>query len=193
MPSRICIIQGHPDPDGGHFGHALAEAYADAAMAAGHDVSRIEIAELNLPCLRSRGEWLEGAPDAAIVTAQERIRDADHLVILFPLWLGDMPALLKAFLEQVMRPGFALPAGAAKLNAGLLKGRSARIIVTMGMPAPVYRWFFGGYAVRLLRRNILQFVGIRPVRTSIIGMVEGSARHRARWLKKVRQLGHAAR
>jgi len=192
MPSRICIIQGHPDPRGDHFGHALAAAYAEGA-AAGHDVSRIEIAELDLPCLRSREEWLQGERSEAILAAQGHIRDADHLVILFPLWLGDMPALLKAFLEQVMRPGFAIPEGAATLNAGLLKGRSARIIVTMGMPAPVYRWFFGGYAVRLLRRNILHFVGIRPVRTSIIGMVEGHARHRERWLEKARQLGHAAR
>src|SRR3546814_9849412 len=58
---------------------------------------------------------------------------ADHLVILYPLWLGDVPALLKGFLEQILRPGFAIDEGSTGMSAKLLTGRSARIIVTMGM------------------------------------------------------------
>ena len=75
----------------------------------------------------------------------------------------------------------------------LLVGRSARIVVTMGMPALVYRWYFGGHAVRLLERNILRFVGIAPVRRTVIGMVEGkSPRPRQRWLDLLERLGRRA-
>ena len=58
---RILIIQGHPDPAGRHFGHALADAYAEGAMAAGHEVRRIEVALLDFPLLRSQADWLKGA------------------------------------------------------------------------------------------------------------------------------------
>lgn len=40
--------------------------------------------------------------------AQDGIGWAEHIVFFFPLWLGDMPASLKGFLEQVARPGFAI-------------------------------------------------------------------------------------
>src|SRR3546814_10287671 len=75
---------------------------------------------------------------------------ADHLVILYPLWLGDVPALLKGFLEQILRPGFAIDEGSTGMSAKLLTGRSARIIVTMGMPAPIYRLFFRAHSLKSL-------------------------------------------
>jgi putative NADPH-quinone reductase len=74
-----------------------------------------------------------------------------------------------------------------------LKGRSARVVVTMGMPAPLYRWFFRAHSLRSLERNILAFCGIGPVRDSLIGMVEagGPAKHQ-RWLATMRELGRRA-
>jgi putative NADPH-quinone reductase len=119
------------------------------------------------------------------------MRWAEHLVIVYPLWLGDMPAYLKAFLEQIARPGFAFTPGRHGLTPGELKGKSARIIVTMGMPAFVYRWFFFKHSLTSLKRNILQFVGIRPVRETIIGMIETTDRNK--WLGRIRALGAAAR
>jgi putative NADPH-quinone reductase len=83
-----------------------------------------------------------------------------------------MPALLKAFLEQVLRPGFAFERGARNpFTAKRLGGRSARIVVTMGMPALVYRWVFRAHSVKSLERNILGFAGIGPVRETLIGGV----------------------
>ncbi|MBL8172809.1 MAG: NAD(P)H-dependent oxidoreductase, partial [Acidobacteria bacterium] len=46
MSRQIVILQGHPDPQGGHYDHALADAYAQGAQQAGHQVSQIEIAKL---------------------------------------------------------------------------------------------------------------------------------------------------
>ncbi|HEX2451526.1 MAG TPA: NAD(P)H-dependent oxidoreductase, partial [Gemmatimonadales bacterium] len=112
----------------------------------------------------------------------------------FPLWLGGLPALLRAFLEQLFRPGFAFSGSLAKGGKKELVGKSAHVIVTMGMPAPVYRWYFRAHSLKSLERNVLKFCGIAPVRATIIGMVEagGPERHR-RWLEKVRALGRRAR
>jgi putative NADPH-quinone reductase len=190
---RITIIQGHPDPDGRHFGHALAQAYREGAEAAGHVVRLVEVAKLDFPLLRTQDDFDHGTPPDAIRPAQEAIAWADHLVILYPLWLGDLPALLKGFLEQVLRPEFAFTKTAPDRPAKKrLTGRSARVVVTMGMPAFAYRWFYRAHSLRNLERNVLKFCGIGPVRSSLIGMVEAAdGRRRARWLVKMRGLGKA--
>ena len=91
----------------------------------------------------------------------------------FPLWLGDMPALLKGFLEQVARPGFAFKGDGENPFAHKgLAGRSARVVVTMGMPALVYRWYFRAHSLKSLERNILGFVGIAPIHETLVGMVD---------------------
>lgn len=151
------------------------------------------MAELQFPLLRSKHEWGKGAVAPAIESAQETIRWAEHLVFLYPLWLGDVPALFKAFLELVARPGFAIAAADQGMPRKLLKGRSARVIVTMGMPALFYRIVYRAHSLRSLERNILAFAGISPVRHSIIGGVEGSDGHRQRWIERVRRLGANAR
>ena len=190
MPRRIAIIQGHPDPAGGHFGHALADNYAHAAEEAGHLVRRIEVARLGFPLLHSLAEWNEGPPPAGLREAQETIAWADHLVLIFPLWLGAMPALLKAFLEQVLRPGFALIYQGHRFPQKGLEGKSARVIVTMGMPAFWYRWFFRGHGVRGLTSNILGFCGIKPVQETLVGLVEATdGRARKKWLVRLARLG----
>ena len=195
MSRRIAIIQGHPDPQGGHFGHALADSYARGARQAGHDVRIVDVARTDFPVLRTRDEWENGVFPESIRRVQDTIRWAEHLVILYPLWLGSMPALLKAFLEQVMRPGF----GTSRVESGktwkkLLTGRSARVVVTMGMPAVVYRWYFGAHSLKSLERNILKFVGIGPVAETLIGLVETvSGESRRKWLDKLRALGAAGK
>ena len=193
MAKRIVIIQGHPDPRAVHFGHALAEWYAKGAEEAGHFVRHISVAALDFPFLRSKEEWDKQPCPASLQAAQLDIQWADHMVILFPLWLGSMPALLKAFMEQVFRPEFAIrPGPSGKLWEKLLKGKSARIVVTMGMPALVYRWFYRAHSLKSLERNILAFSGVAPVRASMIGMIEGGASKREKWLTKMRCLGRAA-
>jgi len=194
MSRRIVIVQGHPDPAKPHLGQALAEAYAEGALAAGHEVRRIIVGDLEFPLLRSQRAWHE-EPPPAIREAQETIGWADHLVILYPLWLGTMPAQLKAFMEQLFRPGFAFSQEQpGTMGKRLLTGKSARVIVTMGMPALFYRWWFRAHSLKSLERNILRFVGIHPVRASLFGMVEGVGdARRQKWLEKVRLLGHGGR
>ena len=191
MASRILVIQGHPDLSVPHFGHALANAYALGAREGGHEVQVLDVAAFDFPLLRSKADWDGGALPPELLPAQQAIVWAQHLVLFFPLWLGGMPALVKGFLEQVARPGFALSKPAkGKLPKKLLAGRSARVVVTMGMPALVYRWYFRAHSLKALERNILGFVGIAPIRETLVGRVEGlQPAERQRWIDKLRVLG----
>ena len=193
MPSKITIIQGHPDSSRQHLCHALADAYAHAAAQAGHSVTRVEIAGIEFPLLRTQEEFNSGTLPASLKPAVNAVAEADHIVLIFPLWLGTMPALVKAFLEQVIRPGVAFvyeKAGARKL----LSGRSAHIVVTMGMPAWLYQTFFCSHGIRGLRRNVFKFAGFSPVRTTMFGMIEkASDATKSRWFETMRKNGVNAR
>lgn len=191
---RLLLVQGHPDTAARHFGHALADAYADGARAAGHEVRTVDVARLDFPLLRSQAEWQHGALPPALAPVQQDILWAHHLVFFFPLWMGDMPALLKAFIEQVARPGFAFDrTKGGPLGQKALGGRSARVVVTMGMPALVYRFVFRAHSLKSLERNILGFIGIAPIHETLVGNVEGlDEKARTQWLAALRRLGERA-
>ena len=193
-PHRIVLIQGHPDAQAPHLCHALAQAYADGATAAGHEVRQIDVATIDFALLRSQHEWELGLLPAVLKPAQADIGWAQHIVLFFPLWLGDMPALLKGFLEQVARPGFAFNTeGGNTFGRKGLTGRSARVVVTMGMPALVYRWYFRAHSVKSLERNILGFVGIAPMSETLVGSVEQLGEEGvAKWKRRMRALGAKA-
>lgn len=178
--SKILIIDGHPDPAPERLNHALAEAYAKAAHELGHEVRTIGLAGLDFPLMRTQADFVQGTPVAAIQAAQDCLKWADHYAFFFPLWIGDMPALLKAFMEQTFRPGVAMEyAGRHRPPKQLLRGKTARIVVTMGMPAVVYRRLMGAYALKALER-IFQFAGVGPVRETIIGGIEGAGESKKR-------------
>jgi len=154
----------------------------------------LEVARIAFPLLKSKAEWDEGALPSSLEPAQQDIRWAQHLVIIYPLWLGGMPAVLKGFLEQVARPDFAVSRAVPNaMPRKLLKGRSARIVVTMGMPALIYRWYFGAHALKALKRNILGFAGVSPIRETLIGSVESmKPAQRLDWLGRLMRLGSTA-
>lgn len=194
MSKKIVVVQGHPDPAPERLCRALGDAYARGAAKAGHEVRRIDVAALDFPLLRSQAQFERGGPPPAIAEAQETLRWADHWVIVYPVWFGDAPALFKGFIEQTFRPGFALRYRDGRIPQGLLKGRSARVIVTMGMPSLVYRFFFFAHGLRNLKRNVLSYAGVGPVRTMLIGSAKGMSRDAAeKWLDDAEALGREAR
>lgn len=189
MRKNIVIVDGHPDPDPSRFCRTLANEYEIAARGAGHTIEIIRVSTLNFPLLRSRSEWENNDPPPTIKDAQNLIAAAEHITVIYPLWLGSMPAMLKGFFEQVFRPGFAIDFGKRTLTPGILTGKSARVIVTMGMPSFIYRWYYMAHSLKSLERNILRFVGLKPIRHSIIGNVEGNPSARLKWIERVRKLG----
>lgn len=195
MSQRILILDGHPDPSPDRFMHALANAYREGAEAGKHEVMTIRAADVDFPLLRTQKDYEKEEPVEAVRRCQWAMDWATHVVILYPLWLGSMPAFLKGLLEQMLRPGFAY--STKKLGRWPVKlqsGKSARIVVTMGMPGFVYRWYFRAHSLRSLQRNILHFIGFRRVRATVIGSVgtlDSSAR--TKYFAEMRKLGRVAR
>ncbi|MDX2156193.1 MAG: NAD(P)H-dependent oxidoreductase [Hyphomicrobiaceae bacterium] len=187
--SRIAIVVGHARRD--TFCEALAQAYADGARAAGHTVELFVTSRMSFdPILHDGFEKLQPLePDLA--AAHSAIMQADHLVLIFPLWLGTLPAIFKGFLERVLQPDLIQPSREGRF-VPILEGKSARVIMTMGMPGLVYRWWYGAHALKMLKRNILEFVGVSPVRSTVLGMIGTvKADQRQAWLQEVGELGRS--
>ena len=190
MTARILILNGHPDPVRKGLCHALADAYGAGAVEGGHEMRRLDIATLDFGFVHSQAEFENGGAPADIEAAQASLKWASHVVVIFPLWLGDVPAVLKAFLEQTLRPGFAYAYRPSGFPEMLLKGRSARVVVTMGMPALVYRWYFRAHGLKNLKRNILRFVGFSPVRDTMLGSVGTRSKEKiSSWFDDMKALG----
>lgn len=190
MKKLIAIVQGHVDPRGRQLGRALAGAYATSAEAAGFRVEVIDVVRLKRPLLGSAPE-----PSPAIREAQAVIARAKHVVIFCPLWLGTMPVLLRDFWSQIFQsaePG-GLAGAAREIGGADAPGRkSARIVMTLGMPAVFYRSYFGTYELKSLERDFLGFCGIGSIRENLVGAVEAQdARRRDKWLERMRGLGRA--
>lgn len=191
---NILILDGHPDPSDARLVHALADAYRQGAEQAKHSVQVVRLADLSFPLLRSQADYEKDEPVEAVRQVQHLMDWATHVVIFYPLWLGSMPAMLKALLEQMMRPGFAFSAKQlGRWPVKYMSGKSARIVVTMGMPGFWYRWYFRAHSLRSLQRNILEFVGFGRVRSTIIGSAGSMTRmQREAWLQNLRDLGQLA-
>ncbi|HEY0682250.1 MAG TPA: NAD(P)H-dependent oxidoreductase [Steroidobacter sp.] len=194
MTKRILIIDGHPDPAGERLVHALAQAYREGAEFGMHEVMTLRVADLSFPLLRTQADYEKGEPSQPIRDCQSMLDWATHVVIVYPLWLGSMPAMLKALLEQILRPGFAFSTRQqGRWPVKLQSGKSARIVITMGMPGWLYRWYFRAHSLRSLQRNILHFVGFRRVRATLIGNVANlSSAQRHACLQRMRRLGQRA-
>lgn len=186
---RIVIVVGHPRQN--TLCEALAQAYARGARSSGNEVQLFVLSRLSFdPILHNGFESVQPLePDLAPV--HEALLRATCIVFLFPLWLGDMPALMKGFLERVLQPDLVEPAQKGQFPK-LLKGKRARVIITMGMPGFIFRWWFRAHALKLLRRNILEFLGAGPVRTTIFGNVMGVGEDgHERWIKQAEALGRS--
>jgi putative NADPH-quinone reductase len=194
MPTNVCVINGHPDPSPKRLIHALADAYQSAASGAGHDTSRIDVAALEYGFLTSAARMSEPPPEA-ILQARDQIAEADHVCLLFPLWLGSMPSKCRAFFEWAACGGFFIEESETKGGwpKQLMKGKSARIIVTMGMPGAIYSLFWGAHALKAFEQGVLGISGFKPIRHSVLGGVgEASPKQVTRWLAEISRLGARA-
>ena len=195
MTKTICVIDGHPDPDPSRFIHAITDAYCDGATRAGFGVERIDVATLQ-PEPLLRNDAFDQPPQEPVLGEREKLVRANHVMLAFPLWLGSMPAATRAFFEQAASGRFLIqePEGDSRWPKKLMKGKSARIIVTMGMPAFIYRTIMGSSALKALEKGIFGISGFKPIRHTIFGGVNAvSDAKRQDWLEEVRQLGEAGR
>jgi putative NADPH-quinone reductase len=187
---NILVIDGHPDTKRA-FCHAAAEAYAEGARSTGYQTRLVRLADAEFQILRSAAEFAAAPTSKDMLKAREDVMWADHLVLVFPLWLGSAPAYVRAFLEQLSRAEFVAHMD-GKTLVQRLKGKSARLIVTMGMPSLMYRLMFGAHGVKSIAQSVLGFAGVRPVRKTLIGLIDAEAKTQERRLARLRALGTRA-
>nr|WP_145404549.1 NAD(P)H-dependent oxidoreductase [Paenibacillus xylanexedens] len=187
--NKILIINGHPDPQS--YCRALSTSYTEGARKSGASVELIDLSEIEFnPNLRyGYRQRTELEPD--LLKAQELIRWADHLVFVYPMWWGTMPAVLKGFIDRIFLPGFAMRYREnSVLWDKLLKGKSAQLIVTSDTPRLYNALVYGNAGHRLMKNNILKFSGVSPVRVTDISPVRNSTEaFRQKWLDKVKEMG----
>ena len=190
--TKILIIHGHPEA--GSLGSALADACATSARDAGHDVREIRLRDLEVdPVLRDRGARFADL-EPCIVEARESIEWAQHLVVQYPTWWASTPALLKGFIDRVFVPGFAYRYH-DKGNGWdkLLKGRSARLLVTMDAPVIFDSLYYFASSRRAMSKGVMAFSGVKPTKVSTFAPIRSSSdQKRAAWLEKAQTLGSAA-
>lgn len=181
---KVLLVIGHPDPRS--FGAALAQAYGEGARASGCEVDVMHLAALDFD---ATPVGKPGPLESDLVAARERILSADHVVLVYPTWLGAMPARMKGFFERVFGDGFAFRfEPGSRMPKRLLMGRSADVLVTMDTPPLIYRLLLGAPGHTLVRRAILGPAGIAPVRVFSFGPLRDSTeRRRAGWLREARR------
>ncbi|RJE89699.1 flavodoxin family protein [Paenibacillus sp. 1011MAR3C5] len=189
MKTNILVINGHPDPKS--FCSALSEAYIAGAEGNGAQVRYLDLSKLSFNPILQYGYRQRTELEPELVEAQELIRWAHHLVYVYPTWWGAMPALLKGFIDRVFLPGFAFKYRQnSQLWDKLLSGRTAHLIVTMDTPSWYNRWIYRHAGHNVMKRNILEFCGIKPVRiTEITPIKPSTPEQRVKWLDQAHRLG----
>lgn len=189
---KIFIIIGHPDRTSSVGG--WAREYEKGARDGGHDVRLTYLGDLNFDPILHRGYKSVQPLEPDLVKVQEDIRWCEHLVIFYPNWFVAMPALLKGMFERIWLPGFAYHFKEHSLLwVRLLKGRSARVFVTMDSQPILERLFLGDF-MNEVKRGILRFAGFSPVRVTKIGPMKTMTplRHEY-WNRRMREMGERCR
>ncbi len=186
---KILIINGHPDKES--FSFAIAEAYKKGALISGAEIKEIVVRDLNFNPNLAFGYRKRTDLEPDLSEAQEKIKWAEHLVWIYPVWWASLPAILKGFIDRVFLPGFAFK----KIENSLwwdklLKGKSARIISTLDQPAWFYWLVNKQPSNQAMKKLVLQFCGIKPVKVTTIGPIRLSKESfRQKWLIKIEKLG----
>ena len=189
---RIYLLLGHPDSDS--FNGALAEAYEAKARAAGHDVRRQNLGDMQFDPILWYGYHTVQELEPDLLEAQRNIMWCDHWVIIYPIWWGSIPALLKGFFDRALSAGFAYRYHETDpMWDGLLTGRTAQVITTSDAPRI---WTFLAYRnsdLGTVKYATLRFCGVKPVKvTRLDRMKDATLEERQLYLDRVRRAVPAA-
>lgn len=191
---RIYILNGHPAEVS--LSRSLAETYAEAAVAAGHEVRITHLHDLSFDSDFGYGGYSKKKPlEPALEKVLEDIEWSEHVVLTSPMWWGGLPAKLKGLIDRSFLPGRAFDTQVKNgaMPKPMLTGRSARIILTSDTPGWFMCLVYKNALMRQLRHQILGFVGIKPSRFSYFsaashpkpGVVDG-------WIANIKKIGASA-
>ena len=188
----ILLINGHPDKES--YNYALAKSYAEGAIESGNKVTTLNLIDLKFNPNLEFGYRKRTELEPDLIHAQQLIKQADHIVWIYPVWWGSYPAVMKGFLDRVLLPGFAF-----KKREGsvwwdkFLTGKTSRIICTMDQPTWYYRLMNKAPSHHAMTKLTCHFIGIKPAKVTSIGPLRLSTdEFRAKWLQKIQNLGKKA-
>ena len=185
---KILIINGHPRKDS--FNDLLSETYGKFAEKSGAEVNVLYVRDLQFDAFQTQFKDYEAPAD--IMKARKQIKEAEHIVWVYPIWWYSMPALLKAFIEQTFMSGFAfqyLKSEKVLKWDKFLTGKTTSIISTMDAPPLYYNVFIKNPGGRFLKAS-MDFCGIKFRNKRYFGSVKlSSEEQRKKWIKKVEIFG----
>ncbi|WP_298504217.1 NAD(P)H-dependent oxidoreductase [uncultured Maribacter sp.] len=186
---KILIINGHPDKESYSFG--LSEAYKKGAEKSNAEIKEINIRELTFNPNLQFGYRKRTELEPNLLDAQDKIKWADHIVWVYPVWWSSIPAMMKGFLDRILLPGFAFKKREnSLLSDKCLTGKSARIICTMDQPTWFYKLVYRSPSHNAIKKGTLHYIGVKKVRITAIGPIRLSTEEfRVKWLNKVEKLG----
>ncbi|MCH7850411.1 MAG: NAD(P)H-dependent oxidoreductase [Nanoarchaeota archaeon] len=186
---KILVILGNPKKTS--FGRNLAEAYVKGAKAGDFDVRFLDVTAMKFDPILHEGKDSGQKIEESVLSARKDIYWANHLVFIYPIWWGSMPAIMKGFIERVFSNGFAYKyVKGEAFHRRLLKGKSARLIITMDASYLLYKLLLREHGVKSIKINVFFFCGIGPVKTSNIYNVRKSGREsREKWLDRIHGFG----
>jgi putative NADPH-quinone reductase len=185
---KVLIINGHPNKNS--FCNALTQSYQKGSVANGNEVSVLNLYDLNFNANLTEGYSKSTELETDLITAQEKITWANHIVIIHPVWWGSVPAILKGFFDRTLLPGFAFKYHEKGVMWDkLLKGKTGHIIYTCDTPNFIYRYFFNAPSVNQVKNRTFGFCGISPVKVTAVSPIRKSTpEFKKEWLLKIEQL-----
>jgi putative NADPH-quinone reductase len=179
MEKRMLVINGHPDPRPERFCAALSEAFAAGTRVNGWETRRLSIGNVPPSCSAPRKGDDEFSP--SVIDAIDGIRWASRLAIIFPLWFDRPPEILRSLFERL---------SCKETAVGGYVERLAHIVVTMEMPAFMYRSPSHNDKNPFDKEPLLSLPGVCPVDPILIGSIDTiTGEQRRNWLRDVRLYG----
>ncbi len=186
---RTLIVLGHPDRES--LCRALAESYEKGAKVNGSDVRLLKLYDMKFNPFLEKGYKGKQKLEQDLEKAKADIEWAEHLVFVYPVWWASIPAVLKGFIDRIFTPGFAFTSNKKNgLPTKLLKGRTGRLIVTMDSPKWYYRWFMKNSSQVMMKKGVLEFCGVKPVKvTEFTPIKTASESRRQNWIDEAYTMG----
>lgn len=155
----------------------------------------MQLSELRFDATADPTQVTDLEPDIRLM--QEKIVKADHLVIFAPGWWATFPAILKGFIDRTLTPGFAFQYESGKpMPKKLLKGKTARLVLTMDGPVWYYRLFNRAPGLHAMNQGTFWLCGLKVIGNTLLSVrskseSDDAEAHREKLLKKVYTIGQS--
>ena len=193
---KASVLLAHPYR--GSFNHAIFETVCRVFRERGVEVFGHDLyAERFDPVLTAEELGSDSSRDPLVNLCARELVESDLLFFIHPNWWGQPPAILKGYIDRVIRPPHAydFPPGdsGGGLPIGKLAGKRGVVINTSNTPAERENDYFGDPLEHIWGRCVFGFCGIEKYYRRMFMMVADSeAEERARWLEEVGGIAEAA-